>query len=339
VDAWVNLGDYGVELCEPDPRAELPDIRFTCEMNAHDASARVDLVAVPRQRFLTERVATLLLHRDDEASLAYHAPPELPSSETNGDVAAQVTAALLAARTEAGQDTDGVLSVSAAESTRHGPLLDALTALGTSGDASTIERLELGMLAGWSVGAAPVGATLFIGEGDGGDARRFIRDQLTMPTARHALLTSMADVVAVAAHETDRGLRASITFFRTWNAAELESYRRAWTEHINAERQRAGVSPLLILDDVQDLQQEADKVTRDGAHPQEVLTDAMARLRGRLGRTVRCWSVHAYDPRWVEIPGEFHDSGDVNAVVGISYLRPDGAAWGQLVLFLCVFPE
>ena len=45
------------------------------------------------------------------------------------------------------------------------------------------------------------------------------------------------------------------------------------------------------------------------------------------------------DDRWVELPVEFQDSGDVQAVTGVAWHHPAGAAWGQLVLYLCVFPE
>jgi hypothetical protein len=58
-----------------------------------------------------------------------------------------------------------------------------------------------------------------------------------------------------------------------------------------------------------------------------------------LGRTVRGFYVDAYDPRFVELPTESEDSGDVEAVTAVAWHRPEGAAWGQLVLYLCVFPE
>ena len=344
VEAWVNQGEYGVERCETDPSAQLPDVRFTCAMNPHDPTARVDLVATPRQRLFSQRVATVLLHRDDEASLSYRAQPELPPSAAAGDVAAQLGAALVVARLEAGQDADGALATSAPESLRHALLLDALIRADAAGDSALVERLKLGLLAGWDTGASIASAEAYFSVGRASrvgtahDPRSFMRDQLTIPSARRVLLSPGADLVAVAAQDTEAGFVGTLTFYRTWDDAKLAEFRRAWAEQLEEERARGGVSHLVMLGDVLDVQQEADKVTRGDVHPHVALEDAMARLRGRFGSTVRGWYVEAYDPGWVELPIEFQDSGAVRAVTGVAWHRPEGAAWGQLVLFLCVLP-
>jgi len=336
LEAWVNIGDYGVTPCEAEPGVDLPDVRFTCDMNPHDATARVDLVAIPRQQLLARRIATMLLHRDDEPSLTYRAPPDLGGSAATSDVVSDLAAAFAMARDEAGREP---VALSAPESSRHAPLLPKLLAARAAGDAPMMERLMLGLMAGWDTEAPLVGGEVYLGEGSARDARRFMRDHLTTPAARRVLLSPEADLAAITARETDDGIRAALTLYRTFDEAKLPSIRSAWAEHLSQARRRAGVTPLTFLDDVQDLQQEADKVTRGEVHPREALDDAMARLRGRLGRTVRGYYIDAYDPRWVELPVEFQDSGDVQAVTGVAWHHPAGAAWGQLVLYLCVFPE
>jgi hypothetical protein len=336
VEAWANQGEYGVARCETDRHVSLPDVRFICEMNPHDRTARVDLVAVPRQRLLSRPIATVLLHRNDDASASYVPPPAFPESVDGGDLVSRLAAALTVAREEAGQDA---LISSAAESARHARLLPKLAAARAGDDVTLDDTITLGLIAGWETSAAIVGGESVYVETHGADPSRFVRELLMKPAMRRLLLTAEADLVAIAARATDRGCQATFTTFRTFDEAKLPELRRAWTEHVNDERVRAGVSPLAVLDGVEDLQQEADRVTSGERHPREALDDAMARLRGRLGRTVRGFYVDAYDPRFVELPTESEDSGDVEAVTAVAWHRPEGAAWGQLVLYLCVFPE
>ncbi|RLB55622.1 MAG: hypothetical protein DRJ42_05655, partial [Deltaproteobacteria bacterium] len=330
--AWVNRGAYGVAPCEPDPHVELPDVRLTCEMNRHDAAARVELVVVPRQRLLPHRIAAMLLHRDDEASLSWAPQPELPPSATDGSLVDQIASALAAARDDAGSDP---VPSSPEESARQAPLFEAWLTADRNGERDGADRARLGLLAGWRVDGPITNARLFVGDAAATDARAFIRRSLAGPAARRLLLTGEADAFAVSAAE----VYAAITVFRMWHEEDTAAYRQGWAAHLGLERTRHGLSPMAELDDVLDLQQEADRVTRGELHPREALDNAMARLRGRLGRTVRGWYVEAYDPRWVALPDAFLDSGATDAVLGVAYVQPEGAAWGQLVFFVCAIAE
>lgn len=333
VGAWVNQGAYGVTPCEADPRADVPDVRFTCEMNRHDAAARVELVVVPRQRLLPHRVAAIMLHRDDEASLTWAPQPELPRSATDGTVAEQIASALAVAREDAGEDP---IPFAGEESGRQGPLFEAWLTTHRDGDRESADRALLAMLAGWQVEGAVVRGRLLNGDAAATDARAFVRRTLAGPAARLLLLGDGFDTFAVAAAEG----RAAITVFRTWHPEEAADYREAWAAQLDAERRRHGLGPVTVLDEVLDLQQEADRVTTGELHPREALDNAMARLRGRLGQTVRGWYVEAYDPHWVVLPDAFLDSGAAEVVVGVAYLRPEGAAWGQVAFFVCaILPE
>jgi hypothetical protein len=337
VSAWVNQGDYGVARCERAPEVHLPEMRFICEMNRHDPAARVDLVAVPRQRLASRRLASMLLWADAESSRPYGAQPALPVAEDDAAApTARLGALLAAAREEAGRDP---IPIVPAESSRQAPLLPKLILARAAGDATTAETLELGFLAGWSVEEPIASATIHVLESSSSDPSSAFTHHLATPNARRALLAADADTVAIAARETASGLVATFTLYRAFDRSRLDAIQSAFHAHLDDARRQSGVRPFTYLDDVTDLQQEADEVTDEGVHPREALDDAMARLRGRLGRTVRCYHQEGYDPSWTELPVQFQESGDVSAVTGIGFHRPAGAAWGQYVFFLCVFPE
>ncbi len=208
-----------------------------------------------------------------------------------------------------------------------------------AGETDVAEALELGLLAGWSVDATIASAELFLIESAAEDPARAFAEALATPNGRRALLMADADALAVAARQTASGLVASFTLYRTFDASRLAEVDAAFRSRLDEARRRSGVRPFRYLDDVEDLQQEADEVSSTGVHPRSALQDAMARLRGRLGRTVRCVHQEGHDPHWVALPNEFRDSGDVSAVTGVAFHQPAGAAWGQYAFFLCVFPE
>ncbi len=336
ISAWVNQGDYGVAACEREPGADLPDFRFTCEMNRHDVSARVDLIGVPRQRLTSRRLASLLLFADADASLTYRPQPPLPSeSDADAELVLRLAALLAAAREEAGRDP---LSLASAESTRQAPFLGKLIEARASAEASLEEELALGFLAGWSVDGTVARGELQILESTSEDPPAAFAQWLATPDARRVLLSAGPRSVAITARQMS-DLTATFTLFRVFDETNVDALRASFRARLDEARRQSGVRPFTYLDDVADLQQEAERVTREGVHPREALDDAMARLRGRLGRTVRCYEQTSYDPRWAELPVEFQESGNVSAVTGIAFQRPAGAAWGQLVLFLCVFPD
>ncbi|HXX70157.1 MAG TPA: hypothetical protein VEK07_23460 [Polyangiaceae bacterium] len=336
VMAVVNQGDYGVTPCWAEPAAHLPSFAFTCKLSEQDHYAWVQIAVRQNGRVLTNSVADLLIDDGTPSPLEYRSRAGLAPVPHDGDARRDLFDAINAVRTggklaplilEAKQsDSDGRLV---------GTLLDA-TFKHRDGE---MDRIALGMLAGWDVGATIRNGGIFVGVVSAAEAGAWIDLAVERPLGRLVLLDPAARRVAIApAVQADgKGLGAVVTTYSLFDAVDPAADEASVLERFTALRRALGHQALDRLPAPPALDEEARRVLGGAAEPGAALYAAMQAIADEsAGRRVNGYVVEGNDLDHMPVPDALLNLPSGALAVRVTHHRVKGAAWGQYVIFFVV---
>jgi hypothetical protein len=338
----VNRGTTGVAACERERGVRLPSFRFFCTLSEHDAWARAELVGKDAEGVLDVRVSSLVFFRDSEASLSWVPPEGLrarPEDATRpareGARVAEGFAAAISRR------RSSPLVHAGDESARIEGLARRYLAADRRGERVAADSLARGMLAGWSVPGVIERARLVSAVAHGPDPELFLSFALESPLVRAVLLDPRARSIAIGTVEdATQGARGAVFVVHTLHEEGGEDAAATMAlERIAEERRARGLAPATVVTDLRDARDEARRVTTEHLPPRQALDEAMQRLRGRLGTTVKGTFVETLDPSYFPVHQAFLEPGELSILAAAAFHRPEGAAWGQWIVFVYAFHE
>jgi hypothetical protein len=293
---------------------------------------------VPKDALLAQTIAQLLVVREGVAP-AYVPTPAGPPAPvaTREQFAAVVTARLNEVRAAARL---APLHLVPAQSRVNGRLAATLVTAMSAGDQQKTNKITLGLMAGWDVGA-------YIRDGDilaslslaTNDAAAWLGDALERPIARNVLLGPNWRLVAVGpAIAEGGGLAAAITTYATFDGVDHRADADRVFAVIANHRAARGLPPPVRIARLEPLEQALARIGA-GEQPADVADDLLQSSAHALQSGVRGFVFETIDPEEMPPPAELLRPTAPRLAVGVTHHRVPGAAWGQTIVFIVMVDD
>lgn len=334
IEALVNQGRYETEPCDADPDVAPPSFSFTCHPLSSDASAWIEVDAVPLGHVLSRRVLSVLVFPGGAPSGAYTRPTvEGAVPDSAGDVESFL-AALNAVRDQANLGRVHEAKEESAIATRLAPWYFAWM---RESDVRPAETIALGLMAGWKI-EDPLRYGKFTSTYTSHDAgtRRVLASSLSRPGGRSVLLDP--DVSLVAIGRAALGERASgtlVTMFSVLNAESGETRTRKVMLALAKARKKKNLPPPRLLTTFPtELAQAITDVEARHKKPRKSLDALMHRIVTATRRPVRGYVMEAESLDDVRFHPELLQSPGADLAVAVAWVREKGEPWGHYVVMI-----
>jgi hypothetical protein len=158
---------------------------------------------------------------------------------------------------------------------------------------------------------------------------------LESPEGRSVIMDPRADTMAIGTVTTDEGSFGAIaSTYSLYEEADLRDAEEVLFQCVARERARSGLSPPIRQAAPQALVLAVDSIRSQGLPPGAVMDQALARLRLERADLIGGFTFETYAPELFQLPPSLQQPGSLGLSVRATYHRPEGAAWGQLVMFL-----
>lgn len=336
VRVMANRGALGIATCTFEPGVALPRFAARCPIDRADATAWIEVAAVPPGRVLG-KVATRVLARRATATPTYALT--LPIEDAPAAAGAEALTALLnRVRATAGL---AALTVAAEQSALASRLAPHFFGAVLGGDADgTGDRISLGLMAGWGVAAHITSADLVTVWTTGADPRALLAAALDSPTGRSVLLAPSATHVAIGDLAGTAGpVRGSL--FVTYHALpdDIAAGREAIIARIQAERDRLGNRALEFVPGAPSITTDVAAALRGGETPDEVMSALLVEVSRQTGRTAHGGFAVGHLLSTLPLPDSVLTSGEGRALVVVAPYRPAGGAWWSWAAFFIAAEE
>jgi hypothetical protein len=339
VFAFANRGDFGVSPCEENRRVEAPKFEVTCELAEGDAWAWVEVVGSRKGQVLQEPLADVIMVEREGAGVTYTARSlGAPAPVASG---AEFTSALVD-RLNGVRRTAKLtpLLLAAKQSAENARVAGTIFDASIEGDAATVDRAAIGLLAGWDVEGGTIrDGHFFLGAvAPTRDATAWLDAALERPIGRLALLDPVAKQIAVgpAIPGDAPALGAAVTTYALFESDDHTADERQFFRALTAARAARGVAPPERVGGIDEVRAELADVLRNGKEPMAALNDLLQVAVNRTGSNVNGYVLETTDPAHVEIPEALLRAGPLDVVVAVTHHRAPGAAWGQYVIFVLI---
>lgn len=333
--ALVNHGANGVTRCEPDRRTKLPSFAFTCPFDAGDPQARIEIATRKANRVLMDVELSALVRHEDDAGLTY--APELAGADaTAADATAFQTALfdeLNDVRAKAGAPP---LALEPKQSAMNEHLAPHLYVASSGGDAELVDRIGLGVLAGWDVGGVIRDGGMYWGSVTSTRSpSRFLSYALESPSARYILLDPKMTRIAVGASALPpSGAMALLTTYSLFQGKDHSADEDALFEELTKRRRAKNHSaPRRVAREVA-LDTALARVTTHAETTDEAMQEAMARVVATEQRGVGGWVVETADLRQIPWSNAMLTAEPLEVEIGVTHYKAPGGAWGQYVVIM-----
>jgi hypothetical protein len=326
-----NVGAYGVRDCRSDPRVAPPRFRITCQLDAADAAAWIDLQALPPGRVLARSVARVLIRREG-AALAFTATTKnaTPESVTQpADFAKRLLALVNETRRAAQLPTLQLAKRQSETSLRLAPhFFDG------QNDAELSDQIALGTLAGWDINGTIRTGNFYSDMLSGSlDPKRWLGFMLDQPTARRVLLDPQARAIAIGPDVRAQSLSvgALVSTYAFYESDDHHADIERFISHLNERRQGLGLGPVK-LSTAPEVARAVQSVKTDH-DPNAALQTALEQVVARAQHGVEGYYIEATDLDHVTLP-EALLRPSVTLAISAAHHRYPAAAWGTLTLLV-----
>jgi hypothetical protein len=342
VAGYVNHGQYGLGHCFVDPTVPRPRFRVSCQIEATDETARIDLVYAQPRRVLALPFVQLLVRRASTRKLTYRPivyaePREVPDVQAFSRAAIEM---LNRVRTQAGLPAVRLAVAQSAVAARlAGHYFAAASGQGRPEDMDTI---ALGLLAGWQVTSGQIRDGGFVSNlvPHTRDVGRWLSATLEMPLGRAALLAEGIEELAlgpVTLPDPESVGAVAIGYRFHHGADHAADVRRLLLRALLARRRRKLPEPKRLGIEVK-MREELARVHAGKIQPMEALQLVLEEGSMQFGANMRGYVVETTSLDALQIPEEVLAQRTLHLEIGVTHHRPPGAAWAQLVI-LVVFVE
>ncbi|HKP57436.1 MAG TPA: hypothetical protein VJV78_11980 [Polyangiales bacterium] len=344
VEAYVNVGESSVAMCELDPSQTLPEFSASCPVASTDQSAWVQVLAVPRGRLISNEVFQAIVLRRPDAATVYR-PRGAGEARPATDSATFAAGVLDKLNERRGQMGLRPLELGREQSDAASTLTPGLfLALGRAGSGkdSSGDLLALGLMAGWDISGGMIRDSRFVLNLsiDTLDADRWLRDLLDLPMGRAVLLDPNANALAIgAAVQAQPPAVAAIAL--TYSFFEPEqtpgTQAKQLLQRLARLREARNLGTTTMVAELPDLQPLLSGIHRGAIAPDDALQSMMQTVVDKGHQKVQgfVWDTQSLDA--IEFPDELLRKGDITLAAGVTYYKAPDAAWGQYcVLFVVV---
>ena len=347
VTALVNHGRFGVEECEVDPRAALPEFALSCPVDRRDAQAWISISAFPPERVLGDTVLDLLVWPGGVRTGRYDRPAR-PRSEpftTTDQAPGAILRVLNEVRREASLPELGLAQKQSATARELAPRY--LLALTGEEPEETADKIALGMMAGWEVPGivrhGRVAGAFSVQTQDVGD---LLAAALELPNGRYTLLDPKARAIAIGPLSRAEGkmtmigaLVGTYAFFD-----EQENLARgsdvAFGKLVRASRAH-GVREVTRAGDLMQAAVEAARaVHRNELSLKRAMDAAMAAAASqRPGVEIAGLYLEVSDLDQVTFQDDFFKFASMSVGIALTTHKPRDWPWGRYVLIVVAAGE
>jgi hypothetical protein len=330
-----NVGAYGVQDCQSDPRVAAPRFRLFCQLDPADASAWVAVQVLPPGRILAHGAGRILIRREGVA-LGFNAPTKNTAPESvsgSADFSARLLSLVNETRAAARLPALKLAKRQSETSTHLTPHYFA----GEEADSSTNDQIALGLLAGWDIQGSTIRNGDFYSNALSGslDTRRWLAFMLEQPTARKVMLAPMARAIAIGSHVDVKAQHVS-ALISTYSFYDSDNHRadlERFVTRLNARRAALGLAPAK-LGQAPELAQ-AIRSVKTNHDPEGALNDALQQVVNRSGRSVEGYFIEATDLDYVTLPEPLLRPTVTMALSATHHRYPD-SAWGTLTVLVVI---
>jgi hypothetical protein len=336
--ARVNRGRFDAEDCLLDPSHELPDFRVACRIDPADDRAWISIARTPPGSILADIALRLLVRRPgaDVAQVQTGGYVKSRDTRSAADVTADLLAALNEVRRQAGREP---LELELAEAQVAANLAPHyFGALLGEFPRDTMERITLGLMAGWEVpgtirrghfASAIVMQTL--------DVNRWISAALMLPSGRMALLDPEARTAAIGAlyFQEPAVLGALVSSYSFFDGLGEQAMRTALLERLTEDRRELGLGPPEVLDHLERPATAAAERVRGGREePMFALETVLQSSAAALQRAVNGYVLQGNDLDQIVLPTQLLRGRTLELGIGVSHYQPDDQPWGRYVIMI-----
>jgi hypothetical protein len=314
--------------------AVLPDFDLTCPISSSDPYAVFDMLAAEPQAVLGRQTLMLVLSTGRPLTPTFESLA-LDDGFSRGDLRDRFNA--LRARVH----LPALQEVPLQSQTARALVAHYFTAADHQ-DWATLDRITLGMMAGWDV-PGPLRDSQFLSfRGASGDlGANFVSQLLFFPSNRAVLLDADATRIALASVEDDRkkaiwGLLTTYTTFQPRSYPEVE---RKLLDDLDRQRAVRGRAPALrvqLRDVASVLDAVMERLARGQVDPMQGLEKALRTLSYRLqrpfqGRVACAMAIDNFRPVY---DGTLVDAEEVAVATKVGFYAAPGDHWGQYVSYV-----
>jgi hypothetical protein len=340
--ALVNQGAHAVAHCEVDPAIALPAFRVRCPIATADEHAWIQLAATPPGLVLSRQVLNVLALRAPTAALTFSRQAGEPAPVSDESSFRKAVVALVNEMRARGGMRPLTLSIeqSVTVSELLAPFFGAHVAANEAAH-DAINRITLGLMAGWEVKVGTIrdASLAVVFNAMAPDARRWVTDALDEPLGRNVLLDPEAEVLALGAllrREPD-GVAAIAVSYRFFEQEQKPGERATQLlERLARVRKARGLGETTQVQQMVGMAEVLADIESGRATPFKALEYAMHDVASATGRAVQglVWETHDLDA--IEFPPELLRRGNLMLGAGVTFYRPEGAAWGQYTVVFVV---
>jgi hypothetical protein len=336
--ALINQGKNGVAYCEPDTGVQSPKFRFSCPMLESDDHARVDVAIRRAGQMLPDPVLSVLLRRSDQAGLQYE--PAL-----SGDLKANVDEATFRStvfskvneiRASAGLVA---LTLDAEQSKTNARVAPHWFAATFKGDEATVQRLALGLLAGWQVQGTIRDGGIYSGYlTSTRSPERWLSDALASPLARSTLLDRRALRIAIGTGQLGQtGIFGVVTAYSFFDAQAQETEEATVFEELTRIRSARGLPTPRKAERHRALDSALARVANNSEDAGTAIQGVLKEMRKTEPRTIYGWALETNDLKQLRWSNDLFKPNLQEMAVGVTHYKVPGAAWGQYAVLVVVF--
>jgi hypothetical protein len=335
--ALVNEGATGVRTCEPDRRLKLPQFRVTCPLLSTDEQTRVEIATRQPGRVLMEIELGAQLRRSDEAGLEY-----VPQTQGSAAVAADALAfqAVLFSALNEVRASAGVrpLALETKQSKMNERLAPHFFEAALTGQDEVVDRIGLGVLAGWDVNGLIRDGGVFWGVVTSSRSpARFLSYALESPLGRSILLDPDMTRVAIGASGlAPSGAMALVTTYSFFQSRDHSADETKVFSELVKRRQARGHTPPRRAARGRAVDRALARVASNDATTGEALGSALQEVSSHESVGTSGWVAETADLRQVPWPDELLTREPLDVEIGVTHYKAPGGAWGQYAILVII---
>lgn len=339
INAAITQGELGVQSCERVPAAgPKGGFVFRCKTKSADDQALIEVSMAPKGAVLGQVVGRFYVSPSGAQSGDYKAP-DLALPVTEGDFSPNaVLAGINTLRSQAG------LSDLRGAQAQNSVVKNLFPHLVGNDDVRVQNEAAMGLMAGWQVDDVLRGGSfqMMFAHQDLPLSKVLAAD-LLFPSFRQVALAPHISVFSSAALDGEGSRGLLNVAYEVFEKRDFANEERAVLDALDDARAKVGLPPVTRVmggaDEVA-MAESAERIRTGESAPEDELHGMLEYFQSKVNRTfigsmqfplrLEGWSP--------DFPDGFFKHENIAVTTSISYFQPEGAAWGQHVVFLIYTP-
>lgn len=327
-----NQGATGTGECVNTGARPAPAFELKCPVSKSDETAWVSISARERGRVLGFEVLRLLARPSGATANTWTAPSLV--AKAPGATAADFVTQLNAVRAKVGAPA---VTLSEAQTADHAELAPFYFEASQRNDDALVDRIALGVMAGWRVEREIMNGTFGATTIEGSTASELLADLLESPGYRRNLLSPRVGVVAVGVLQEGPALGALVATYDSLQAPTWPDTANTVLTALNGQRQRSGRKPVQwVLLPSSGEPRYAEAVSKREYDSGEALQRFMSQASNVTGRAVRGWRIPVLDLDDIAWPPEVLTKESLELMFVVTTERDEKEPWGRYVLLMII---